>query len=87
MNFLHLSKAAHLGGYRLYLEFTDGACGQVDLAQELTGPVFEPLRDIDYFRHFSLNPSTIEWPNGADFAPEYLHSLLSNNASRHLATA
>lgn len=74
-DFVHLHSARHLAGYRLLVEFSDGFTGEVDLAEELHGPVFEPLRDLDYFRQFSLVGTTIEWPNGADFAPEFLHKL------------
>lgn len=86
MNFLHLTQAHHVSGHWLHVSFDDGFSGIVDLSTELDGPVFDPLWDIDFFRQTSLNGSTIEWPNGADFAPEYLHSLL-NAASRSLATA
>lgn len=86
MNFLHITRATHAGAHRLHLEFNDGASGTVDLSEELHGPVFEALRDIDYFRQFSLVGATIEWPNGADFAPEYLHSLLAS-ASHPLTAA
>ncbi len=86
MKFLHLLQAQYISGHRLNVIFDDGTSGIIDLSAELEGPVFEPLRDINFFRQFSLNGATIEWPNGADFAPEYLHSLL-NAASRSLATA
>ena len=38
-------------------------------------PIFEPLRDPEYFCRFTLDPEleTLVWPNGADFAPEFLH--------------
>ena len=44
----------------------------------VTGPVFEPLRDVQTFRSFQVHPDlhTVTWPNGADFAPEFLHSLI-----------
>ena len=34
----------------------------------------EPLRDPEFFARVSVNPETgtIEWPNGADLAPEFL---------------
>lgn len=68
-------EARHVRDFVIWLRFSDGAEGEVDLAGELDGPVFEPLRDPDYFRLVTLNPSlhTITWPNGADLAPEYLH--------------
>ena len=46
------------------------------LGQELHGRAFEPLRDPQEFGKLSLNPErgTITWPNGADFAPEFLYA-------------
>ena len=43
----------------------------VDLRSSLKGIVFEPLKDLDYFKRFSVKYNTVEWENGADFAPEY----------------
>lgn len=66
-----------LGGYRLRLTFGDGTVGTVDLAGLLdAGPVFEPLRDPEYFARVRVDPDggTIVWPNGADVAPETLYA-------------
>jgi hypothetical protein len=75
--FLHVTKVTYLSDYRLRLEFDDDTAREVDLANELYGEIFEPLRDVDLFKQVYLNPdtNTIEWPNGADFAPEFLHEL------------
>ena len=72
--FLHVSRATLLRGYSLRLEFNDGAVRDVDLSDELHGEVFEPLRDPAFFARVTVNPETgtVEWPNGADFAPEFL---------------
>jgi hypothetical protein len=72
--FLHVTRVQSLGGHRLYLEFNEGTAVEIDLRDELHGEVFEPLRDPVYFRRVRLNPETgtVEWPNGADFAPEFL---------------
>jgi hypothetical protein len=76
---VHVTSARYVRDYTIYLEFNDGSRGEVDFANELTGPIFEPLRDVAVFRTFSLHPEcrTLAWPNGADFAPEYLHSMVS----------
>jgi len=68
-------EARYVGGHAVWLRFRDGSSGEVDLAGELDGPLFEPLRDPVYFRAFTLHPEllTLVWPNGADFAPEFLH--------------
>ena len=57
------------------MKFSDGSDGQVDLKNDLEGPIFEPLRDPEYFKQFTLEGHTLAWPNGADFAPEHLHAL------------
>lgn len=75
---LHVSEVRLIGGYRLWLRFSDGLEGEVDLATELHGTMFAPLRDVDRFADVRLDPEigTIAWPNGADFAPEFLRTLL-----------
>jgi hypothetical protein len=37
--------------------------------------VFEPLKDINKFKRFYVSDWTIEWENGADFAPESLYRM------------
>lgn len=68
-------EACHLGGYRIAVRFEDGVAAELDLEQELWGEVFEPLRDVERFREFRLDATfqAIEWPNGADLAPEFLY--------------
>ena len=75
MKFLHIEEAKYLDGHRVWLKFSDGTEGQVDLGNELHGPIFEPLKDPVFFQNFKLEGHTLTWPNGADFAPEYLHAL------------
>jgi len=71
-------KAEYSGGYRLWIRFDDGREGIVDLENELWGPVFEPLQDIERFRRFKISPvsHTIIWEPNADLAPEYLYQQL-----------
>lgn len=73
-----LQEAKYQGGYRIWLTFADGIEGEIDLEKELWGEMFEPLKDKNYFSRFSLNGEleTIVWPNGADFAPEFLYQQL-----------
>jgi hypothetical protein len=75
--FLHVMDVAYLSDYKLRLTFSDGAVKDVDLEDELYGEVFAPLRDPALFRQVTVNPDTgtIEWPNGADFAPEFLYEI------------
>lgn len=41
-------------GYRIWLRFHDGATGTVDLAAELWGPMFEPLKDEELFAQLTV---------------------------------
>ena len=61
-------------GYELRLTFSDGSVGDIDLAEQLWGEVFEPLRDPAVFRRVQVDPElgTVVWPNGADLDPEGL---------------
>jgi hypothetical protein len=76
---LHIKEAKYLHDYVLWLRFNDGAEGEVDLSTELEGEVFEPLKNINSFRNFKVDPDlqTITWENGADMAPEFLYEHLT----------
>lgn len=83
--FLHVTAAQYLGQYRVWLEFNDGTAGDVDLESALEGPVFEPLKDVEYFKtvRFDSEAHTITWNNGADFAPEFLRQLPATPSVAH----
>ncbi len=73
-----LKEAEYRGNYRIWLKFEDGVEGEIDLENELWGEVFEPLKQPTLFEQFKLNGElgTVVWPNGADFAPEFLYKKL-----------
>jgi hypothetical protein len=66
-------KAEYRGGYRIHVTFNDGSEKTIDFGEWLEGPIFEPLKNPDYFQRFFLDGGTVAWPNGADVAPETLH--------------
>lgn len=74
MNFLpHVVRAEYDSAYRIKLTFNDGTKATVDFHAWLSGPIFEPLKQVTYFRKFFLDGGTVVWPNGADIAPETLY--------------
>ena len=77
-----ICEARYVEGHTIWLRFVDGTEGEVDLRDELEGEVFEPLKDRDYFKQFALHPElkTVVWPNGADFAPEFLRAAVRVDA-------
>jgi len=69
-------QAEHSGGYKIRVRFNNGSKKTIDFSRWFNGPVFEPLRDVDYFKRFFLDTGTIAWPNGtwtSDIAPEALY--------------
>jgi hypothetical protein len=72
----HVTRVEVVDDHRLHLSFDDGVEGAIDFADRDWRGVFEPLRDPVYFRRVEVDPElgTIVWPNGADLAPETLHS-------------
>ncbi len=74
--------ARHAGEFRVWLRFSDGFSGEIDLADQLWGPIFEPLKSIDFFAMLRVDPDTdtITWPNGADLSPSWLYERLKARA-------
>ena len=68
-------EARHVRDHVVWVRCRDGSAGEVDLAPVMRGPMFEPLKDVEYFKAFRLDPMfhTLTWPKGADIAPEFLH--------------
>lgn len=71
----------YIDGYRLKLLFNDKKTKIVDLSDVVRngGYYFKPLQDIDLFKQVSLDddehPSSIRWPNDADFCPDALYEM------------
>lgn len=74
---IHVTHVKVVGEFSLELTFDNGVRKRVSLRKELYGPIFEPLRDPAYFAKASVDPDsrTVAWPNGADFAPDFLYQL------------
>ncbi len=71
-----VTKAHYINAHTLSLTFSDGVKAEIDFSDWIEKyPFFEPLKDPDYFRNFSLDGWTVVWPNGADIAPETLHEI------------
>ncbi len=70
-----VTEARHVRDFVVLVRFQDGLQGEVDLEPQIYGEVFEPLKDPQYFRQFRVDSDlhTLVWPNGADFAPEFLY--------------
>ncbi|MBM3234790.1 DUF2442 domain-containing protein [Candidatus Poribacteria bacterium] len=67
----------YISEYKLLLTFEDGSVRFVNLKPHLDGEIFEPLKDINYFKTVRVNPDldTIVWENGADLSPDFLYEI------------
>jgi hypothetical protein len=68
---IRVVEAKALGAGTLWLRFSDGHTGTVDLSADVPDR-FDELRDSDYFARLHLAGGGVEWPNGFDCAPEWL---------------
>jgi len=75
-------EAKHIQDYQVWIKFDDGKSGKINLIDEIWGEVFEPLKDIDYFRNFKIENDTLSWENEADLAPDFLYELLNQQTKK-----
>ncbi len=65
----------------LRVRFIDGTSGEVRLrsfleSQQVSGTIFEPLRDPEIFRQVRVELGAVTWPNGADLAPDAMYDAI-----------
>jgi hypothetical protein len=66
---------------RLRVTFIDGTAGEVHMLSLLRNPkidgtVFEALRDPSTFAQAQVVLGAIQWPNGADLAPDAMYDAI-----------
>jgi len=66
---------------QLEVMFVDGTSGKVDMGRFLSsskvdGTVFEPLRDAAVFAEARVVMGAVQWPNGADLAPDAMYDAI-----------
>jgi hypothetical protein len=76
-----VTSVAPLPDFRLRVSFVDGTAGEVDMRAFLSNPnidgtIFEPLRDPAVFSQGRVVLGVIQWPNGADLAPDAMYDAI-----------
>lgn len=64
--------------YTVWLRFSDGVCGSLDLSELVGKGVFAAWNDPPVFNAVTIDPEahTLCWPGGIDLAPEVLYEEL-----------
>mgnify|MGYP002399774582 CR=1 FL=1 len=66
---------------RLRVAFVDGVVGDVDMRlflgdPKIDGTIFEPLRNSAVFGQARVVLGAIQWPNGANLAPDAMYDAI-----------
>lgn len=70
---LTVTQAEYLNGYTLVILFSNGEKKMFDFSTLLDKGVCSKLKDINYFKNFTIDPFSIDWNNEIGFAPEFLY--------------
>lgn len=81
---MRVKTAEYIKDYRIRLLFSDGVTKVVDFTPLLKDAknLLIPLLDLEYFKSFSVDSSTICWPNEVDFCPDVLYAIGKEERSR-----
>jgi hypothetical protein len=72
-----ITNAEYLNDYKIRIFFDNGKSGIINFNKYISrGGVFSKLRDIEYFKKFSVDPEVfvLKWGNEIDIAPEEIYS-------------
>lgn len=67
-----------LENYRLWLRFSDGVEGVVDLSELAGKGVFSSWQDLNFFNAVYIDPEshTVTWQGGIDLCPDTLYAKI-----------
>lgn len=70
---LKIVDAEYVEDYILRLTFNNGEVRLMDFSSLMEKGVCRKLRDLDYFKSFTLDPFSVDWNNEIGFAPRFLY--------------
>ena len=85
---VRVKKAEYVKDYKIKLLFSDGITKIVDFKTFLKDAknLFLPLLDLEYFKRFSVDDTTICWPNEVDFCPDVLYEIGKEIQEQEIST-
>ena len=77
---------------RLRVVFVDGTTGEDWLrgfleSPQVSGTIFEALREPGMFRQVQVELGAVTWPNGADLAPDAMYDAIRERGYWDVAAA
>jgi hypothetical protein len=74
-----------LPNYRIYLEFSDGSKGEVDLSDLAGKGVFQVWNDYSFFEKVHIGPERqIQWDDYIELCPDSLYLKLTGKTPEEL---
>ena len=70
---LKVTNAVDVRDYILALTFNNGEVRNFDFATVYDDGICTKLKDLAYFKNFTLDPFSVDWNNEIGFAPEFLY--------------
>jgi hypothetical protein len=78
---MKLTEIVPKNGYRLFLRYDDGACGEVDLSSYAGRGVFSAWLKSGVFEQVILaDAGHPQWPGGLDLCPDALYMKLTGKS-------
>jgi hypothetical protein len=87
---INIVRAEYKEGFKIFLSFSNNESLIVDLKTTIYSDhrkIFEPLKEVEYFKTFKIRLNTITWDNEANFAPEFLLELGKAQQNKELTHA
>ena len=85
--FLHVVDAKYCSGYRIWLRFSNGTEGEVDLSHLAGKGVFSAWEQHGVFAQVRLGlHGQIEWPGDLDLCPDALYLTLTGKRPEDIFT-
>lgn len=77
MDLLTITQAKYIDGYCIEATFSNGEKKLLDFTPIINNAkgIVCKLKDINYFKNFTLDPFTIDWNNEIGFDPKDLANL------------
>lgn len=74
---MRVRNAKYVKDYKIKIIFNNGVVKIVDFKPLLKDAknLFTPLLNVEYFKSFSVDDTTICWPNEVDFCPDVLYEI------------